>query len=83
MRTAWNRSTSSRYSGDSKNRRTLAHFDVGTITFAASARTRSINIRLANSANAVFRLVGNDPTVDPGAPGADIKALTLGIRHFF
>ena len=39
--------------------------------------------QLGNNASAAFRLVGNDPTVDPAAGGADVKALTLGIRHFF
>ena len=36
-----------------------------------------------NSANAAFLLIGNDPVTAPGALGAGIKAVTLGIRHFF
>lgn len=36
-----------------------------------------------NSPNAAFLLIGNDPVTAPSALGAGVKALTVGMRHFF
>ncbi|WP_158597893.1 porin [Noviherbaspirillum saxi] len=39
--------------------------------------------QLNNSATAAFPLISGDGAVAPGALSADIKALAVGIRHFF